>query len=177
MSMISAQIDGLRELAGDGSMEWVTCPIRASVLRDAADTIWQLRDDLQRANAENTRLRSELESLGTASYLYGRSDLQAENAKLREQVHYLMKGDLLHVLTDQEYIDQCERERLMQVSIDALDKENAKLRELVSDYEHCSMHADCDRCEYDGKMSTHCPLSPCFPDIDELNELGIEVNE
>ena len=57
MSMISAQIDELREFAGDGSMEWVTRPIRASVLRDAADTIWQLRDDLQRTNAENAKLR------------------------------------------------------------------------------------------------------------------------
>ena len=58
-------------------------------------------------------------------------ELQAENAKLREQIHWLKQGDILHVLTDQEYIDQCERERLMQVSIDALDKENAKLRELI----------------------------------------------
>ena len=62
------------------------------------------------------------------------ADLQEvleENAKLREQIHWLKQGDILHVLTDQEYIDQCERERLMQVSIDALDKENAKLRELI----------------------------------------------
>lgn len=58
-----------------------------------------------------------------------------------------------------------------------LNAENAKLRELVWDYEHCSMHADCDRCEYDGTTSTHCPLSPCFPDIDELRELGVEVDE
>lgn len=57
--------------------------------------------------------------------------LKAENDRLREQIHWLKKGDILHVLTDQEYIDQCERERLMQVSIDALDKENAKLRELI----------------------------------------------
>lgn len=55
--------------------------------------------------------------------------LQVENATLLEQIHWLKKGDILHVLTDQEYIDQCERERLMQVSIDALDKENDKLRE------------------------------------------------
>jgi hypothetical protein len=54
--------------------------------------------------------------------------------------------------------------------------ENAKLRELVRDYEHCSMHADCGRCEYDGTTSTHCPLSPYFPDIDELHELGVEVD-
>lgn len=53
--------------------------------------------------------------------------------------------------------------------------ENAKLRELVRDYERCTMHADCARCEYDGKTSTHCPMSPCFPDSDELHELGVEV--
>lgn len=58
-----------------------------------------------------------------------------------------------------------------------LKDENAKLRELVLDYERCTMHADCSKCEYDGKLSTHCPLSPCFPDIDELSELGVEVDE
>lgn len=58
-----------------------------------------------------------------------------------------------------------------------LEAENARLRELVKDYEHCSMHADCSRCEYDGKLSTHCPLSPCFPDTDELRNIGVEVEE
>ena len=38
-------------------------------------------DELER---ENAKLREELESVGTAAYLYGRSDLKAENAKLRE---------------------------------------------------------------------------------------------
>jgi len=57
----------------------------------------------------------------------------------------------------------------------ALCEQNAKLRELVRDYERCTMHADCSRCEYDGKMSTHCPLSPCFPDADELRELGVDA--
>lgn len=61
-------------------------------------------------------------------------------------------------------------------AIGALRSENEKLRELVRDYEHCTMHADCSRCEYDGKLSTHCPLSPCFPDADELRELGVEVD-
>ena len=59
--------------------------------------------------------------------------------------------------------------------VDDLAAENAKLRELVRDYERCTMHADCAGCEYDGKLSTHCPLSPCFPDADELCELGVEV--
>lgn len=67
-----------------------------------------------------------------ADRLMARFDqLKAENARLREQIHWLKQGDILHVLTDQEYIDQYERERLMQVSIDALDKDNAKLRELA----------------------------------------------
>ena len=62
-------------------------------------------------------------------------------------------------------------------TLSQLQADNAKLRELVRDYEHCSVHADCGRCEYDGKLSTHCPLSPCFPDADELRELGVEVDE
>lgn len=38
-------------------------------------------------------------------------------------------------------------------------------------FERCTMYADCSRCEYDGKLSTHCPLSPCFPDTDKLDEI------
>jgi len=84
MSMISGLIDKLRK----SEQEWNQSNMfeLARMCREAADTIWHLRDDLQRANAENARLRSELESVGTASYLYGRSDLKAENAKLRELV-------------------------------------------------------------------------------------------
>ena len=57
--------------------------------------------------------------------------LKRENAKLREQIHWLKKGDVLHVLTDQELADQLKHEREMQASIDALEDENAKLRELL----------------------------------------------
>ena len=58
--------------------------------------------------------------------------LLAENARLREQNRYLMKGDLLHVLTDQELAEQQKREREMQASIKALDDENVKLREQLA---------------------------------------------
>ena len=75
MSIISAQIDELRELAGDGSMEWGTGPIRASVLRDAADTIWELRDDLQRANIENDKLRELVRALVCATDPHDRERL------------------------------------------------------------------------------------------------------
>lgn len=59
--------DELRELATRydelqvGAVKVVTMPSNmGSILREAADTIWQLRDDLQRANAENTKLRKLL---------------------------------------------------------------------------------------------------------------------
>ena len=58
MSMISGQVDRLRTAAqtyrrlGNHSAE--------SMLLDAADTIWELRDDLQRANADNAKLRELL---------------------------------------------------------------------------------------------------------------------
>ena len=57
MSMISSLIDELRELALWLDDEFYDA--EATKVRDAADTIWQLRDDLQRANAENAKLREE----------------------------------------------------------------------------------------------------------------------
>lgn len=55
MSMISSQVDALRRAAQNyrdfGKYE------AEQMLLDAADTIWQLRDDLQRMNAENAKLR------------------------------------------------------------------------------------------------------------------------
>ena len=59
--------------------------------------------------------------------------IEAENARLREEIHWLKRGDVLHVLTDQELAEQQKREREMQASITALDEENAKLRELLAD--------------------------------------------
>jgi hypothetical protein len=54
MSMISGLSEELRDYASrvDG-----TFPLLASALRDAADLILELRDDLQQANAEKDQLR------------------------------------------------------------------------------------------------------------------------
>jgi len=74
MSMISAQCAELRAMAESVGLE---VPQAATLMMGAADTIDAL-------GAENAKLRSELESVGTAAYLYGRSDLKAENDRLRE---------------------------------------------------------------------------------------------
>ncbi len=64
MSMISGQVDRLRTAAqtyrrlGNHSAE--------SMLLDAADTIWKLRDDLQRTNADNAKLRELVRDLWEA---------------------------------------------------------------------------------------------------------------
>lgn len=54
MSMLSAQCDELRAMAASVGLE---VPQAATLMMEAADTIWELRDDLQRANAENAKLR------------------------------------------------------------------------------------------------------------------------
>ena len=58
MSMISSLIDKLNKSAD----EWNGSNMfeRARMCREAADTIWELRDDLQRSNAENAKLRELL---------------------------------------------------------------------------------------------------------------------
>ena len=58
MSMISAQCDKLRAMAESVGL---AMPQAATLMMEAADTIWQLRDDLQRANAENAKLRELLQ--------------------------------------------------------------------------------------------------------------------
>lgn len=81
MSMLSAQCDELRAMAESVGL---TMPKAATLMMEAADTILSLRDRAQDLQAENAKLRSELESVGTAAYLYGRSDLKVENNRLRE---------------------------------------------------------------------------------------------
>lgn len=108
MSMLSAQRDRLRTLADhlDERERGMDEYVRA--LRDAADTIWELRCKLA-----------------------GTVDQSDEIDRLKEQVRWLKKGDVLHVLTDQELADHQKHEREMHTSIAALNDENVKLRELV----------------------------------------------
>lgn len=105
--MLSAQVDKLRELATRydklqvGEVRAVTMPSEmGSILRDAADTICELRGSVHRERAENARLREELadapkcetceamldcdECLRADGSHKERRRLSIENAKLRE---------------------------------------------------------------------------------------------
>lgn len=119
MSMISAQCDELRNAADElderaKAYGPLAHNVLSPMLRSAADTIWEMRNKLA-----------------------GTVDQSEEIERLKEQVHWLKKGDVLHVLTDQEFADQQKREREMQASIAALEEENAKL-----DCIRRSLHAD-----------------------------------
>ena len=87
MSMISAQCDELRTMAESVGL---AMPQAATLMMEAADTILSLRDSVHRERAEADRLREELEAVGIAAYSYGRGDLKAENAKLRELVEDML---------------------------------------------------------------------------------------
>lgn len=64
-------------------------------LRDERDRMYKANveknGEILRLLEENARLKQELEAVGTAAYLYGRTDLAGENAKLRELVKDLNK--------------------------------------------------------------------------------------
>ena len=89
MSMISGQCDELRDTADKldktsaVSTPWIHHNL-TPMMRDAADTIWQLRDDLQRANAA-VRDAEHDESMAWDRV----RKAEAENAKLRELVRGL----------------------------------------------------------------------------------------
>jgi len=82
MSMLSLQIDELRKAA-----EYYDGSEAASIMRYAADTIWQLRDDLQRTNTENAALRMQL-----ADVTKSMGRVEERCAKLREQAEKAWKA-------------------------------------------------------------------------------------
>lgn len=142
MSMLSAQCDELRAMAESVGL---AMPQAATLMMEAADTIWELRNKcadlmnereeyvwtrefmdrmakhcgtkdcpslvayVEGLESENAKLRKELESIGTAAYLYGRSDLKSENAKLRELLGGV--GHLLFIL-DVDYCVACPRDSI-----------------------------------------------------------------
>ena len=180
MSMISAQIDELRKMA-DGQ---ATYRDARAVMLQAADTIWELRDDLQRANAENAKLREQVASLTDRSIrmadkmdcLYAENEhmrlkdiavmgelgeenerLKAENARLREE------RDHWHVEQVHAYGNwEDAHKRAIE-----LEKQNAKLRELLRAAYNCTNAGpSCLECRV---VAGGCTL------LSAMRELGVEV--
>ena len=151
MSMISSLIDELRERAKVLRQgRWSDGADDARLMEDAADTIWQLRDDLQRTN----------DAVRDAEHDESRAwdrvrKAEAENAKLRS------------CLSD----DADNARQIM--------GENAKLRELASILWYCMQdRKDCDGCRLNGAEGelSYDPLCACDGLHEMMRELGVEVD-
>ena len=90
MSELSAQCDELRAMAESVGL---AMPQAATLMMEAADTIWELRESVHREQAEADGLRMRITSLEAAldgMHLIREQDV-AENAKLRELVRNLLR--------------------------------------------------------------------------------------
>ena len=154
-------------------------------LRDERDRMYKANveknGEILRLLEENAKLKQELESVGTAAYLYGRNDLADENAKLREQTERLvtlLRNDcdieaswdgLRHFWSIELTEDGC----LMRDRACKAEAENVKLRELVRDFDKCLTEAvrlayiQGHMTIYDGTL-----LDSLHP---RMRELGVEV--
>lgn len=123
MSMLSSQIDALREASR--TYQRMGNRSASNMLKDAADTIWQLRDDLQRTNAENAKLQEQ------GARLFDKTlELGTENAKLRDELADTPKCEACEAMLD---CDECLRADGSHKERRRLSAENSKLRELCSD--------------------------------------------
>lgn len=114
--------------------------------------------------AENSKLREEVELVGMAGYLLAMKQLEAENETLRAE------RDEWHRVAQskQDIIDHMRDTNAA----------NAKLRELASILCFCmQIHKQCDGCKLNGAKGeiVHDPLLACDGLHEMLQELGIEV--
>ena len=139
-----------------------------------------LMTEFVRVLDERDTLRAKFEvsqSMGHAEY----KRYTEENAKLQKQGARLFDKTLELADENAKLLKELEAEHALAETLghyhEELSAQRTQLRQMVRDYERCSVHTDCAGCEYDGKPSEHCPYSSNFPDIDELHELGNEVDE
>ena len=162
MSMLSTQVDELRELANRydelqvGAVKAVTMPSdMGSILREAADTIWELRGSVHRERAEADRLREELDRMTEAVEALHSAPLEDqlvqalnEADRLREQGARLFDKTLeLGTENAQLREERCEYQATIDSLVDECadhKAENAKLRELAA---QMGEMLDCDICD------------------------------
>ena len=91
------------------------------------------------------------------------ADMLDENAELRKE-------------RDFYYNQVTENGERAQRAIDALNDENAKLRELVRTFYHCTTSGECDECPINGGGLVHLmPDTICDTIHDRMRELGVDA--
>lgn len=156
MSMLSSQCDELRQVAqvyrnlGKHATE--------QMLLDAADTILELRDDLQRANADNDRLREEIAKARDPQRIGG----QADPESFVYAIEQLREFRWQHATNDEDAIPYINK------VAEAHERENAKLRELLRAAYRCTNAGpNCLDCRI---VAGGCTL------LSAMRKLGIEVD-
>ena len=102
--------------------------------------------------------------------------LQTENAKLRDALDFCLayapKCDECAAMLD---CDECLRADASQKERKRLDYENAKLRELVRTFYHCTTSGECDECPINGGGSVHLmPDTICDTIHAHMREWGVD---
>lgn len=185
--MISAQCDELRAMAESVGL---AVPQAATLMMEAADTILELRDDLQRANAavqdaehdesmawdrvrkaeaDADRLREELAKAHDPQRIGG----QADPSSFVYAIEQLREFRWQHATNDEDAIPYINN------VVAARERENAKLRMLIDLKETCWKYVGwCDECPYNGVDDEH---GDCNCTVREkvnslARELGVEVD-
>jgi hypothetical protein len=122
--MISSQCDELRERATALRQgRWADGEDDATMMEQAADTIWELREMAQKANDENAKLRYKVHVLegGNKWLQILNNSLKANNARLRDFV-YDMWSDMNVYYTQHESPNSSDmdfyRDRMRELGIE-----------------------------------------------------------
>ena len=171
MSMISGLIDELNKSAD----EWNGSNMfeLARMCREAAGTITELRGALQVASVdyrhlqdENAKLRELLAKARDPRRIGGTADPES----FVYAIEQLREFRWQHATNDEEAIPYINN------VADAHERENAKLRELVRTFYHCTTSGECDECPINGGGPVRLmPDTICDTIHDRMRELGVEV--
>lgn len=176
MSMLQAQCDELRAMAESVGL---AMPQAATLMMEAADTIWELRCKLadmvdmreraRVAESENAKLWEELAKARDPQRIGG----QADPSSFVYAIEQLREFRWQHATNDEDVIPYINN------VVAAHERENAKLRELCGELWNGYMDPPCEECPLKGLPAcADCPI--CAREaavVARMRELGIEVGE
>ena len=137
--------------------------VTAKLAREANDKTMQIA----RLKAENDRLREQLAKARDPQRIGGTADPES----FVYAIEQLREFRWQHATNDEEAIPYINN------VADAHERENAKLRELVSVMAYCNQfRRDCDGCSMNGAAGIITERAGCDELLDRLRELGVEVD-